>query len=111
MRWVIFYSDGTRYSDQDGAPNEAPPTGALVLWQYNFEGRSVLYSKDTAYCYGWRAPNEWVPCDIVGVIDYLTTYRGVDKAVIFGRWARNDNFDAVWAVANEFWLGIKHGPE
>lgn len=111
MKWAIFYSDGSRYTDQDGAPPEAPPTGALVLWQYNQAGRSVLYSKDTAYCWGWRAPNEWVPCDIVGVIDYLTTYRGEHKAVIFGRWASNDNFESVWAAANVFWRGIANGSE
>lgn len=41
MKWKIWYSDGTTYTDQDGLPYDAPKTGAVIIVQE--EGRT-----------GWR---------------------------------------------------------
>lgn len=93
--WMFFYDDGTTFSDTEGTPCQAPSKGALVLLQTNEKGNNVLYQRDVAYCWEWRAAGEWVPCDIVGCIDYLLNHTGEYKAVIFGRWTRNINFETI----------------
>ena len=121
--WKIFYDDGSTFSSDDGNAWEAPAVGVLVLMQVDSEGKRVLYCKDDYYCWEWRYPNEWVPCNEDGKNDYLHHHRG-PKAVLFGRWTSNanmasiqakveqtigDKFKAVWLEANREWRELANG--
>ena len=107
--WMIFYDDGTTFSDKDGAPNEAPATGVIVVLQNDADGKNVLYIQKDYYVFGWRAPNEWVFTEFAGWMDYMYNYRGKDKAVIFGRWTSNENFEKIWQEANRVWRELADG--
>lgn len=102
ISWIVFYDDRTTFSNKDGMPWQAPPVGVQVLLQIDANGKWVLYTQDKAYCWEWRSPNEWVPVDDVGISDYLFTHRG-PKAILFGRWTSDANYESIWKTANTFW--------
>lgn len=110
IKWLIFYDDGSTFSNLDGEPYDAPPVGVIVLLQVNANGRWVFYSQDTSkiLCWEWRAKNEWVSCDLVGAIDYLYHHRGL-KAVLFGRWTSDENYEKIRLKADKVWRDLAHG--
>lgn len=107
-KWMIFYDDGTVFTSDNGQPYNAPPSGALILIQEDADGKWVIYQKDAAYVWGWRSKDEWVPVDQIGIIDYLLNHRDV-KAILFGRWTSNENFDEIWEKANIVWRQMANG--
>lgn len=85
MRWRIYYSDGSTFSDRDGPPFEAPQLDVQVVAMH-LDGRGFInHGKDAYY---WRPDIGWSGCDQAGLWDYLMFYRG-PKAVIFGRSVRD----------------------
>ena len=106
--WQVFYDDHSIFTSNDGKPWEAPAVGALVLMQVDSTGKNVLYAKNDFYLWEWRSKNEWVASDIVGFWDYLYHHQG-PKAVLFGRWTSNENFEQVWQNANHIWREIANG--
>ena len=108
--WLLFYTDGTIFTSHDGMPYDAPPVGIIVMIQENANGNWVLYQRDLAYVWGWRSENEWVPVDLVGILDYIFHHRGI-KSLVFGRWTSNKNFEKIWQEANKIWRELANGTE
>ena len=93
MRWCVLYDNGTRYSDQDGSPDGAPPYGVLGIWQP--DGRS-LYNKDF---YIWRDDyGAWIEVDQIGLVDHLVTAARAVTAVKVGRTVPWQQYRAVLDV-------------
>ena len=103
-RWIVFYDDGTVFSNRNGDPWNAPAVGALILLQINAAGNWVMYERDHCYCWGWREPNEWVPCDARGFEDYIMHHRKTPLKVLFGRWTSDANFKRIHRRANAYWV-------
>lgn len=89
MKWKIYYSDNTTYSDEDGPAWNAPAWGVQVIVQYAPK-RELLHGSaiQTAYCY--REDGFWYVSDMPGMYDYLAM-PGMKK-IIFGRTERDDVF-------------------
>lgn len=87
MRWRIYYGDGSTFTDQDGAPWEAPRTNVQVIKTES----GFQHSKDAYY---WNEAFGWQGCDTAGMYDYLMSYRA-PAVVLFGRSIRNEDF---WAL-------------
>ncbi len=81
MRFRIYYGDGSTYS---GDPYLAPQTGVQVVAQ---ENRTAPMSGKDAYY--WKPESGWHGCDVLGMWDYLFSYRG-PKAILFGREMQRD---------------------
>ncbi len=103
--WMVFYDDGSTFSSEQGMPWEAPAVGVLILLQVDGNGKWVQYMQQTAYCWEWRTLGEWVPCDAIGVMDYMFHHEG-PKAVLFGRWTSDTNYERIRRRADRMWLDI-----
>lgn len=106
---MIFYEDGTTFSNQDGTPSEAPPTGVIVVLQTSAQGKNVLFIHKDYYCWEIRDDNEWCFAEVAGFWQYMFTYTGKDKAVLFGTWTSDDNFQKIWNEANRVWRELANG--
>jgi hypothetical protein len=96
MKWVVWYSDGSSFTDQDGAPHEAPRWGVLCVSAYSGDhGRMIWHGTDY---YGWVG--EWVSFDSAGLLDYLGNHPGSEKVVLIGRHVPPDMFHRVYELAN-----------
>ena len=104
--WIVFYDDGTTFSNKDGTPCQAPPAGVIVLLQTDADGKNVLYTQRDYYCWEWRDKNEWVICDQAGYDDYRYNHTGEYKSTLFGRWTTNENYERIWNEANEVWRSL-----
>jgi hypothetical protein len=95
MLWRIYYGDDSAFSDRDGSPFDAPATNvqAIVKRADNASGFVIGQGKDAYY---WHRDNLWMPCDMMGLYDYLMFYKG-PKAVLFGRTIRDKDF---WACVD-----------
>lgn len=89
----IYYDGGSTY---DGAPENAPAFGVLVIVQVDKEhGRELVQGKDY---FVWK-DNKWYTVDFVGMVDYLQTPGW--KRVLFGRMVNQDEWYKVCRKANE----------
>lgn len=93
MKWKIFYSDGSAYTDEDGAPELAPKRGVQVIaiaceiTGYRFEREEHHYI--------WK--DGWFATDNFGLFDYL-----IDpgyKIVLFGRTLSTKEYKAILSKA------------
>jgi hypothetical protein len=95
IQWVIWYADGSSFSNLDGEPHEAPRWGALCIAAYSGEhGRMIWHGTDY---YGWIG--EWVSFDAAGLLDYLGNHPGPTKIVLIGRHVPPDVFHKVYSLA------------
>jgi len=103
MKWRIYYVDGSSYSDCDGALEDAPAWGVIIVAQedvtphpYNI-GRVYRFGRDF-YC--WRGETwGWTGQDGVGLTEYLAG-KGWKK-VLNGTEARQDIYHRVKAQAEQ----------
>lgn len=103
-RWRIYYDDGSTYSDQDGSPFHAIPTGVIVVAverPNHPNGFGLNYEKEAFY---WRPDIGWQACDKYGLADYEMLYRG-PKVMLFGRSIRDETYFEILKRAKEEGLG------
>jgi hypothetical protein len=94
-QWIIFYDDGSSFTDADGPPENAPRDGVQVVSAYDKGvGRLVWHSFDF-YC--WQ-DGEWVPRSQRGLFDYLRE-PGATKIVLQGRAVAYRTFTAAYQKA------------
>jgi len=102
-RWIIWYDDGSSFSSEDGEPDQAPRWGVLCVAEYSHDHGRVIWHGGDYYCYELRSVNErlgeWIRCDLVGLIDYLTQ-PGREKIVLIGRAVPPAAFWAVYRKAD-----------
>lgn len=88
----IYYDGGATYDDD---PFNAPCFGVLLIVENDFDhGRRIVSNGDY---YVWDG--RWWNKDFIGLIDYLQTPG--PKKVVMGRMVANDEFNRVYAIANE----------
>lgn len=93
--WLIWYDDGSSFSNEDGPPHAAPRTGVqIVAVEHTSVGRLLWHSSDF-YC--WQ--DEWVPRSLLGLMDYLRE-PGAEKIVLQGRGIAYDRFCALYRLAD-----------
>lgn len=94
-RWIVWYDDGSSFTDRDGEPHEAPRWGVMCIAAYSADhGRMIWHGTDY---YVWDT--EWISCDFVGLIDYLTR-PGKEKTVLIGRHVSPRTFYAIYNAAD-----------
>ncbi len=101
IEWVIFYSDGSTFSSEDGSPDDAPALDIQVIAQKDETvGRKLLIHKD----YYWYMDGRWYGGELFGLYDYLVR-SGRAK---FGRYVSDGTYnDAVRAAMADPRLPIK----
>lgn len=66
--WVIWYDDGTSWSDEDGPPEGAPRRGVEAIAMTDPDtGRSIDWGRD----WYWLSDAGWLSGDCYGVLDFL----------------------------------------
>jgi len=83
MRWKLYYNDGSSFSDEDGAPNDSPPFGAVFVCQPNHSGRDLIWGTD--YLIHRTDVDAWMGTDLVGLIDQLSHFAPYIDCVRAGR--------------------------
>jgi len=70
MRWIIWYEDGTSFTDEDGAPESTPGWGVQAISQVSEDtGR---YNECDADHYVWDLEHSiWLGVDHSGLLHYL----------------------------------------
>jgi hypothetical protein len=90
MRWIIYYGDGTEYSNQDGSVFDAPARNVQVIAQEDPDtGQTFARSSD----YYWWTDAGWHSGDWFGLFDYLV--EPGPKKVLFGRTIGNREYEAI----------------
>ncbi len=87
MKWIIFYDDGTTYSDSDGSPYDAPSRGVQIICHESSDVGRVVNGKEDYY---WWNGSRWHGGDLFGLYDYLLG--SGHRKVIFGRVLDNESF-------------------
>lgn len=93
MWWRIYYADGTKFTDGEGTPYDAPAIGVVVITQADATNRFRTVTGDFYVCWPWG----WEACDIFGLWDYLAS--AGPKTVKFGRTLSNEVYDRVYQTA------------
>lgn len=96
MKWKIYYSDGTSYSDIDGSPFDAPARDVQVIAIEDSNVGKTFVGKEDMY---WYKDGRWFGGDMFGLYDYLID--NGPRKVIFGRVLDNDNFKKIMKLAIE----------
>lgn len=94
--WIIYYDDGSVFTNEDGPPEKAPRRGVLVISVRDDTcGRRLLFDQDT-YC--WQN-NQWIPHDRFQCERYLDS---VERPIrLCGYWVRNETFKAIMRQASD----------
>lgn len=95
--WAIYYDDSSRYTDADGAPEDAPARGVIAIAQEHPEVGRVTLTRDDFYW--WMGDDGWYGGDIFGLWDYLCTPGW--KRVLFGRSVPDERYHAIVEQATE----------
>ena len=99
IKWRIYYSDGSTYSDEDGTPADAPGSGVICAACYDEDNRRKLAVSADYYVYeaGMSPGGRWLGVDLFGLWDYLA--RPGWKTVKFGRMVGDSQFRQVMLAA------------
>ena len=93
--WVVWYSDGTSFSSDDGGPADAPRQYVQCVAVADEGCGRYVMSEQNYYCWHYEAsPPQWVPHDFVGLLQYLAA-PGEKKTVLSGYWIARDRYAAL----------------
>jgi len=101
-RWIVWYADGSSFTDRDGGPAEAPRADVLCVAAYSADhGRMIWHGTDY---YIWETQfgdqGEWISVDREGLSDYLDR-PGALKIRLRGRHVPPGVFWAIYEQANQ----------
>lgn len=76
MRWAIYYSDGSRFTSDDGGPEDAPGASVLGIGQEDTTPEAhnvgaVAHSGDHFYAFDVGLYGGWYGLDYFGLAQYL----------------------------------------
>lgn len=93
--WVIHYEDGTRFSSDQGNPNDSPGFGALFVTQPGINGMDIV--GDGAKVLIYRTDlGGWLPVwDDYGIMDQFTHFMPVISCARWGRQAWVPDFKKI----------------
>jgi len=93
IEWIIYYGDDTSFTNEDGAPKDAPRGNVqCVAYADENAGRVVLAEQDY-YCWDFK-DKVWVPHNFGGLLQYLRQL-GVQKIVLEGYWIKRERYAAL----------------
>jgi hypothetical protein len=95
MRWRVYYGDGGRFGDPDGAATDTPGLGVVAITQTDPENGRYVLAGDGYY---WWEHDRWWSGDLLGCWDYLT--RPGPRKVLFGRQVPNDRYQEILRIAD-----------
>ena len=107
MDWKIWYESGETFDSTMGEPHEAPPDGVLVVAYTNTREKSAVTGINAPRIHRWdwylwrKDMKQWLGCDAWGLVDQVKHNFILLGAVIQGRNAANEVFDAVYKAAME----------
>ena len=100
MKWKIYYGDGSTFSDQDGAAENAPAVNVQVIVVENPNHNWVTIAGNDYFVWqergGWY---RWWGADWFGMVDYLLQPGW--KKVLFGRMIDEETFNGLFRLANK----------
>lgn len=104
IEWIVFYADGSSFTNLDGGPERAPRSDALCIAAYSKDhGRMIWHGTDY---FIWETQwgegcgnGEWVSVDREGLSDYLDR-PGATKIRIRGRHVPPGVFWSLYERAN-----------
>ncbi len=70
MRWVIEYTDGSTFSNEDGNPADAPGGGVLAVSQEDSTVGRLTYSGNDYYIFS-EDYGGWMGMDVLGFVQYV----------------------------------------
>lgn len=93
MRWRIYYADGSTFSNETGAPHEAPAYGVQAICQPEPDvGLETLHAFDY-YVY---MEGEWTGLSgHDGLVDHVTAYAPRIEALVVGRQIPRQQYQAI----------------
>ncbi len=96
-KWALYYDDGTRFTDEDGSPAEAPARGVQVIAESDPDVGRRLHLRADFYLY---LGDRWISVDIHGLIDHLADVMGLVKV---GRMLSRPDFLEIYerAIADD----------
>ncbi len=71
MRWCIFYVDGAKFSNEDGAPEDAPGSGVAAIAQEDSTVGVYIHHQRDLYAFDEQYGG-WYGLDAFGFAQYLT---------------------------------------
>lgn len=96
VAWKIYYSDGSSFSNLEGKPEDAPPTGVICIKQLSAENKYELLALRDFYIW---AGKEWWLADASGFWQYM--FKPGKKIVKFGTNVDDFTFERIMAEARE----------
>ena len=93
MRWIIWYSDRTSFSNLDGEPWEAPREGLICIAVADKSCGRYILGEQNFYCWHFE-DDQWVPHDRSGMRQYLRL-PGKNKVVIEGFWVPKERYSKI----------------
>lgn len=100
-RWIIFYADGTTFSDEDGDPIDAPSAGVIAVKQRKKDGIENLQSRGDYYWYD-AVDDWWYDGNIIGIVERLTMMNRRGKILVFlGRYIPTDSYERIKREAQD----------
>lgn len=97
IRWKIYYSDNTTFSNLDGEPNDAPGYGVQAVCQPEpGVGLETLHAFD----YYIFAKGQWRGlCGHDGLVDHVVAYAPEVEALVVGRQIPRQEYQAIMRLA------------
>lgn len=110
MKWIIYYSDGSTFSNEDGPPEKAPRDYVQVIMQDEvFQGRrDIISGAGSNYQYYCWHGDRWIIHDDSGLRQYNQLYG--DKAIVLnGFYIEDEKFWEIHckAVDHPDWQGVE----
>lgn len=89
MKWKIYYTDGSTYSDQDGSPFDAPALHVqVIVVEEPAVGRFLIAQRDR---YWWDPErNSWFGGDTQG--EFQNNLKKGPKATLYGEFVWNHEY-------------------
>lgn len=78
ITWIVYYSDGSSFTSEDGPASAAPRTDVQVVVNHSVKRGKLPWHSVDYYC--WQG-DEWVPHALDGLHDYLAA-PGTEKIVL-----------------------------
>jgi len=96
-KWIIWYGDGSSIDWTQMSPHEVPRWGVVCVTQESAEHGRVLWNNGDYYFY---EDNQWMRCDFIGLIDYITRPDPY-KIILIGRMISNNKYMEIFRRACE----------
>lgn len=99
MNWRVYYADGSTFSNQDGAPEDAHGLGVVVIVIRHTDARIQAYLQHQADYYIW-AGGKWWACDLFRLWQYWFVQKYAhQKAALAGETVENELYEQIVKTA------------